>query len=284
MKIRILILSISVLCLLATPARAVLFGDGGAALQSVLDAPQDKDGDGTPENPYGILRYHSDPSISPLYPSNSVTAATDEIPDSLDSYWTLTAVGGSAETLIIELAAWAGSNTFGIYAGGVYIPVFTGSNSPGTQKTVSILADGTVKVNGSAVGSFAAGTEWFGYYLDSTGNTLGGGTPTDPTDDAFGGLWHSDSSLNADNNFDHMAAYQGLNVDLVQLPTYNSGTWTDNEFILAWEDIDSTSNWQDRDFTDFVVMVESVMVPVPAAVLLGILGLGAAGLKLRKYA
>jgi len=52
--------------------------------------------------------------------------------------------------------------------------------------------------------------------------------------------------------------------------------------ILAWEDLDARCT--DGDYTDMVVMVESVMVPVPGAILLGMLGLSVAGVKLRKYA
>jgi hypothetical protein len=81
-----------------------------------------------------------------------------------------------------------------------------------------------------------------------------------------------------------MYAYQGQD-DTIQIPGFFPGTWNDDEYILAWEDLhlahwgDGNSNndgfpeWSDiePDFTDFVVMVESVepnAVPVPSALLL----------------
>jgi hypothetical protein len=121
------------------------------------------------------------------------------------------------------------------------------------------------------------------------------GTPNDITDDYMeanpaGGIFYSDTLLNSDG-WDHMYAYEGGYGDEVTLPSTalgsTTGEWLANEYILAFEDLygslsGSTSDW---DYTDFVVMVESVTpVPVPGAVLLGILGLSAAGIKLRRFA
>ncbi len=81
-----------------------------------------------------------------------------------------------------------------------------------------------------------------------------------------------------------MYAYQGevSNPDRIQIPPFAEGNWTNNMYMLAFEDL---WNGGDRDYSDFVVMMESVTpVPVPGAVLLGMLGLSAAGIKLRKYA
>ncbi len=97
----------------------------------------------------------------------------------------------------------------------------------------------------------------------------------------FGGFWYSDTSLNGDDA-DHMYAYEGVG-DTIQIGGFAPGPWTSNEYILAWEDLDA--EFADFDYDDMVVLVESVSpVPVPAAVLLGFLGLGAAGLKLRRFA
>ena len=52
-------------------------------------------------------------------------------------------------------------------------------------------------------------------------------------------------------------------------------------YVVAWE----AEDLGDRDYQDLVVEISlAAPVPVPGAVLLGILGLGAAGLKLRKFA
>ena len=54
-------------------------------------------------------------------------------------------------------------------------------------------------------------------------------------------------------------------------------------YVVAWELIDIGVG--DDDYQDLVVEISlAAPVPVPGAVLLGILGLGAAGLKLRKFA
>jgi len=60
-----------------------------------------------------------------------------------------------------------------------------------------------------------------------------------------------------------------------------STLFADPTYVLGFED-----QWSsDDDFQDFVVQVSRVApVPVPAAVLLGFLGLSAAGIKLRKFA
>lgn len=279
MRIRLLILCIAVLCLSAVPAIAAIGGPPGTALQLVLDAPLDYDADGNIDNPYGILRSDPDPLISPLYPSSSVNVTTDYVPDSIDSWWGITASGSSTTTMIVELASFASSNILGIYdpmGVGPEIPLFIGSNVAGDQRTLSIKDDGSIWLDNVDTTQDYYGN-LFGWYLDSSTQT-------------GGGKFYSDTSLNTDGpggiGYDHMYAYQGKDVDLVKLPTLNPAIWTDNEYVLAFEDLDggTDGSGSDWDFTDMVVMVESVFVPVPAAVILGILGIGVAGLKLRKYA
>lgn len=260
MKTKLLIISIAVLCLSAAPAKAALFGGGGGAtLQGALDG----------------ITLGPNPGVS------SVNVVTDDITDTLDSYWNITGTGGSVSTIIIELAAFSGTNTFGMYDASNsanIVQIFGGGAGSGAQAVVGIQADGSVFLNYVDTGvDFASGNK-FGFYLDATTGNLGAGNIPPGTTAVF----YSDTSLNLDapGGIDHMYAYQGKNVDMIQILPWSPGLWTDNEFALAWEDI-----WGggDLDFDDFVVMVESV-VPVPGAVLLGILGLGVAGWKLRKYA
>ncbi len=208
---------------------------------------------------------------------SSVNVATDYLNATQDSTWELSASGGSVSTMIIEIAGFAGLNTFGVYDSADntnFVTLFDGANVQSDQVTLSILVDGSVKIDGVDTGIDFADNS-FGYFLDSSA----GSTAT-----YNGGKFYSNSGLNADG-LDHMLAYQGVG-DTVQIPGYYSGTWDPNEYILAFEDIDaSTSSWTDWDYTDMVVMVESVNpVPEPATMLLfgtGLIGLAGFGSRKR---
>ena len=227
--------------LLQSPVQAATFNDGGAALQGVLD---------------GI-------TTAPVAGSSSVDVTTDDLSDSVDSYWGITATGLSGNTMIAELASFAPENKFGVFDPGnpgVMVDVFTGANVPGNQAMLSITAAGAVYVNGAFQANFS-GTS-FGYYLDSSFY-------------ANGGIWRSDTALNSDGS-DHMYAYQGKNIDQVAIFPWPAGTWTDSEYVLAFEDL--TASASDWDFTDMVVMVESVETRVPEPGVLLLLGSGFVGL------
>ena len=86
----------------------------------------------------------------------------------------------------------------------------------GDQALVSILADGSVRLNFADTGVDFAGNA-FGYYLTAGSTTL-----------------FSQMSLNGGQ--DQMVAFRGDD-DLIRIGQYAAGPWGANEFLLAWEDI-----------------------------------------------
>lgn len=274
MKMRLEILSVFTLCLIAAPAMAERYPTENVTFGTSIDNP--------PTSLQEILNnitVNPSTGTDPLNEFNSSVVTTrDAIREDYDSYWKITGNGTAAATFIIEIAGNASINTFGIYDAanpGRMVEVFSGNASAGYKATISILEDGKVVVSNYNPSTMS----WTGGYtgIDFAGNLFGFYMSQEDGSPVF----YSDSALNG--GADQMRAYQGPGGDYVKLPGQSKGEWTDNEFILAWEDLPLASS--DRDYNDLVLMIESVVpVPVPAAVLLGVLGLGFAGRKLRKHA
>jgi hypothetical protein len=200
---------------------------------------------------------------------SSIDVETDYIADELDSYWNSTATGTSAVTMIVEIAGFAQQNKFGIYDKAnpnSKVMIFDGSvdvvdNPPDTDydstTSFTIYNDGVVRVGGTYYEDYNFSST-FGFYLESPD-----------------GIFYSDSALNG--GLDYMAAYQGLNKDIVDInPVTNKGLWTQDEYILAWEDrLPGVTDW---DYNDMVIMIESVSMAVPEPGTLLLLGVGLLGL------
>ena len=178
-----------------------------------------------------------------------------------DQVWQVGGAGGSLATFIVQIAGLANQSSFGIYDASnpnTRVMLFNGAGglTMGDQALVSILADGSVRRNFADTGIDFAGNA-FGYYLTAGSTTL-----------------FSQVSLNGGH--DQMVAFRG-DGDSIRIGQYATGPWGANEFVLAWEDI--LGQGSDRDFNDFVAIVESVSgVSEPntlALLCLGLLTLGA---------
>lgn len=246
-----------IFALLGAPAFAVTFSDGGVALQGLLD--------GLTTNPVG---------------DSSVDVNTDQISDAADSYWALTGSGSSENAMIVDLTLASGASvSFGVFNGDDSVQLFSQGQTAGAGASVALIDNGdstwSVYVNWADTGvDFDSAS--FGYYTDAT--SVGGG------------VYYSDSTLNESGN-DHMVAYRGEG-DTIKLPLRPAGTWTENEYVLAWETASGlvsgggipsydTGQYPDAEYRDFVVMVESVE-PVPEPSTIALVGLGLVGLMMRR--
>lgn len=216
-------------------------------------------------NPAALQNVLNGITVAPVANVSSVNTATDFIADGADAYWSVTGAGGSVATMLIEVAGMAAQNDLYVYDATdktKKVLLFAGADTGGTQKMLSVKADGSIFINFVDSGiNFNSNT--FGYMLhNETGN------------------FYSDSKLNESNGAngfaDHMLAFQGKNSDTVQLPGLAPGLWTNNEYILAFEDLPFSGS--DFDFNDMVIMVESVTPAVPEPGTMMLFGIGMLGM------
>ncbi|MDM8008500.1 MAG: DUF4114 domain-containing protein [Phycisphaerae bacterium] len=199
-------------------------------------------------------------NLQEVFNSITVSGGIDAIADQTPfAVFGSDASGGSVATMIIELAANPGTNTFGIYD--VADPtnlaeVFSGAQGQGAQAIIAFMANGDIRVNGAvAASNFGS---MFGFYLGVPRSTF-----------------YSQDVLNPGGNAQALV-YQGDGSSTLQIPGYTPGRFTKDEYIIAFEEV--AFDESDKDFQDMVVMVESITpVPLPGAALIGLLGFSMIG-------
>lgn len=180
-----------------------------------------------------------------------IDVTADFVDDALDSFWEITSPRGSTASFLIELSTSQLLNEFGLYDMAdpdKMVTVFAGGDGEGS--TAHILIDGTGQVflNGEDTQTEFDGNA-FGLFLANGDST-----------------WYSDSSRNSGE--DHFFAYGVSDATLMTVPLLGwenpSKSFTDSDYLFAWED--SALGGTDGDFTDMVLMMESVdPLPLPEA-------------------
>ena len=213
---------------------------------------------------------------------SNLNANTDQSPY---AYFSVASSGTAAATYIATISYTVGDIEFGIYELGDTtnkVKVFdsdTMSLFSGLSVSIEFYptapAGPLVIASGGLVGIVDSSTDYFsdfGFYAISDYGTF-----------------YSEDALNP-GGFTRMLTYAGLGDDV----TIGGVTGTDADHwyvaseVFAIGDVytyDPLLDATNGDYSDFIVQMESITpIPVPAAVLLGLLGLGAAGIKMRKFA
>jgi hypothetical protein len=254
-------------------------------------------GDITNTRPFGSSTYlasDTTPGIDSLQEIfQSIGSTIDVIVDQNPAAIFVPEAGSISHATYIATITWNYPGIeFGIYEYGNEtntLKLFDGTGGlPSAGANVTIDFDygaGTVSAyNGSGYYESASLMSSFGFYAYRVDKDAQGVAYYD------GGPFYSEDSLN-DGSVGTNARFltyegKGDNVTIPnRLPGDDAGHWYIASEVGNYEQSPYNDNTSTGDFSDFLVLMESIKpVPVPGAILLGILGLSAAGLKLRKYA
>jgi len=162
----------------------------------------------------------------------------------------------SVATLLLEAAGFRNSNVFGMYSpndAGEKLLLFAGADTPTQSVEVVFDLDNQTATNVSTGRTADIGSV-FGFYLISPDGTF-----------------YTEKSLNSDG------AEHGL---LFDTRAYAGLIYGNPDTVVAFEDMQASSPWQDWDYNDMVVGVTNatpVVVPSPSAVVLTWAGISLVG-------
>lgn len=243
------IISLGAMMFLASEAKGVSFGnswDGGVpySLQNQLDA------------------------IAVMGPT------IDTIADQTNfELFTRAGGGSSVASMMLEIAGLASTNKFGIYnTNGWKAQLFEGSNSVSDGALLS-FNNGNLAVSRLQSGNDFGNTSTdylgfgniFGFYLERQD----------------GVTFYTETARNH-NQSQQAVVYRGNNQTVLQIPGTNQITFTDNRFIIAFDDLLRVGGYSDSDFQDMVVLVDSIEpASVPeSSTTVAMLGFGICGIGL----
>ena len=214
--------------------------------------------------------------LQTLFDSITLAGKVDAVNDQISAAcFTNTAIASSTSTFIFEIAGLAPKNKAGLYKCGdpsTKALLYDGFNDPGDRAVIDFFfPSGDLAVSTRGFAPDYAGPTIDRYY-EGFGNMFGFYLET-----GDGNIFYSDDSLNPGGN-PQALIYQGKDDGtILQLPGRAPGDFTDNEFIVAWEDKPYASS--DQDFNDLVFGIESIKpkpVPEPGAIV-GLLAIGSLG-------
>ena len=190
----------------------------------------------------------------------------DTVNDQTDfNYFTNQASGVSVGSLMFELTGFAENNQFGIYQYGNPLKkavLFDGVNDSGDSVLVNFLDNDSISVVTQQFAPDASDPTPVFILLEDFGNVFGFYLTN-----ADGKTFYTDDALNPGEKAQALI-YQGDDETVLDIPGKQPGTFSDNEFIIAFDDF-TRDQGSDSDFNDFVVMFESIepaSIPEPTAI------------------